>query len=69
MEKYFVCHRYRATIHDDYVREFYNKKEYSKLYDTLPQAQRELREGFFDDSDYDVYKVTNESIFERISTF
>lgn len=67
MERYFVCHRYRQRIDDDYVQEFYSKREYSRIHATYGEAYKELREGFYDDSDYDaVYKVTDGSRFERI---
>lgn len=68
MIKYFICHRYRSHIDDDYVREFYSKKEYSMLHDTFGEAYKELRQGFYDDSDYGVYKVTDGTLFKRINS-
>lgn len=67
MDKYFVCHRFRAYVSNEYVQNFYNKKKYSKLHNTYKEAYKELREGFYDDSDYGVYKVTDGRYFERIN--
>lgn len=64
-KKYFVCHKFRSVIQDDYARNFYNKKEYSKLHDNYEDAYKELRAGFYDDSDYCVYEVINGKKFTR----
>lgn len=66
MRKYFVCHRYRSSIDDKYVRDFYKNKQYSKLHDTYEAAYKEMRAGFYDDSDYSVYEVKDGNFtFER----
>jgi hypothetical protein len=62
--KYFVCHRYRNTLTEKYIQEFYNNKKYNKLHDSPISAYKEMRTNFYDDSDYDVCEVENGKAFK-----
>lgn len=47
---YFVCDRVRASVDVEYALWFYDNKQYKKLYDNPQDAQKEINEGFYDDS-------------------
>lgn len=56
--RYFVCHRFRADLDQEFIKKFYENQEYFHLYKDKEDAFIELKTGFFDDSSYHVVQVT-----------
>lgn len=53
---YFVCDRYRNWLNIDYCKKFY-KKGGVKTHKTFKSAYNEMRNGFYDDSEYHVVGI------------
>lgn len=65
MRKYFVVDRYRQFINTDYVRQFLATEKDIKFHTSLEKASHELHEGFYDDSDYDVFSIDEKNRIKR----
>lgn len=65
MEKYFVVHRYRQGIDEQYVREFIRDEDDIKYHTTVESASTELHNGFYDDSDYGVFSINYKGEIKR----
>jgi hypothetical protein len=64
MKKYFVVDRHRRPIDIDYVKEFL-KQDNIKFHKSFETALDELENGFYDDSDYGVFSVSDNKIIVR----
>lgn len=65
IKKYFVVDRYRRYIDTNYVRQFLTTEKNIKFHTSLEEASQELHEGFYDDSDYDVFSIDEENKIRR----
>ena len=65
MEKYFVVHRRRRGIDIPYVKEFRRNTKGIKYHTSFKDASKELNNGFYDDSDYDVFSIDTKGKIKR----
>lgn len=65
MRKYFVVDRYRQYIDTNYVKQFLATEKRIKFHTSLKEASHELHEGFYDDSDYDVFSIDEKNKIKR----
>ena len=65
LKKYFVVHRYRQGIDIQYVKEFMHDTKNIRYHTSLKSASKELHNGFYDDSDYNIFSIDNKDNIER----
>lgn len=63
-KEYFVCHRERNYVTLAFAKDFYEHNKHTKVHKFKKDAQLEMKEGFYDDSNVVVVTIINGKYFK-----